>query len=238
VVLETINSIQKSNGLPLLNAVHEIFSRGERLFCTFAELDHYPGRESAEYLGPRFSLESGKITSWPDGEGKKIFCYLYSNHRHFEGVLAAMDSLPVRALVYAPRLSPDVAKRLASGRLRFINRPVNMEHARRCCDLAVCHGGHGTVSAMLLAGRPLLLLPSQMEQTMMAVQIMRQKLGLALTARPAQTDYTGMLKRLLGESRYFENAQAFAEKYHGFSPQANTTLIADHCEATVMSNPV
>ncbi|HSN17577.1 MAG TPA: glycosyltransferase [Gammaproteobacteria bacterium] len=37
-------------------------------------------------------------------------------------------------------------------------------------DQVICHGGHGTVSAALLKGRPLLLLPLNLEQRMLAAR--------------------------------------------------------------------
>jgi UDP:flavonoid glycosyltransferase YjiC (YdhE family) len=39
-----------------------------------------------------------------------------------------------------------------------------MDAALADCDLAICHGGHGTVGSALLAGVPLLVLPFNVEQ--------------------------------------------------------------------------
>jgi UDP:flavonoid glycosyltransferase YjiC (YdhE family) len=229
-VLATINSVRANTGLPKLRAVQELFDTEESFLCTLPELDHYPGRKDAVYWGPRFSLDSGDAPHWPEGDSKRVFCYLYPHHRHFEAVLGALSQLPVSAVVYAPRLSPAVKERFASGSLCFSEGAVNMEAARQGCDLAVCHGGHGTVSAMLLAGKPLLLLPSQLEQAMMSRCIVQHNLGLMVNADEKQLDFRQVLERLLGDSAFAESARAFAGRHANFNHARQVGLIADRCE--------
>jgi len=59
-------------------------------------------------------------------------------------------------------------------------KPAPMTAVQGECDLAIIHGGSGTSSALLLAGRPLLLLPTQLERTVFARN--NEKMGAGIPA--------------------------------------------------------
>ncbi|MDP2809263.1 MAG: glycosyltransferase, partial [Rhodocyclaceae bacterium] len=107
---------------------------------------------------------------------------------------------------------------------------VDIEGARAACELAICHGGHGTTAAMLLAGKPLLLLPMHSEQGMTAHRL--ETLGVALSALPeAAAQLQRLLKRALAEPRPGETARAFAARHHAYDQAAAIAHAADRCES-------
>lgn len=232
-VLEVANSVLAGARAPQLPMLADLFDVEENLLCTFPELDHYPGRAGGKYWGPRFSLEEGAAVAWPEGDGKKIFAYLKPGYPHFEKILQALAALPARIVIHAPGLPESLASRYQQPHIKFHRQPVRMKQASEECDLALCHGGAGTVSAMLLAGRPLLLLPMQLEQHLMACRVV--ELGAALMADQdnANPNYTELIGRLLAEPAYSRQARAFAEKHGDFDQREQSKRIAKRCEEII-----
>jgi UDP:flavonoid glycosyltransferase YjiC (YdhE family) len=112
----------------------------------------------------------------------------------------------------------------------FSEQPLDMEQARASCDLAVCHGGAGTTAAMLLAGKPLLLIPMQMEQTMTARRA--EMLGAAVVVTD---EHAGQMPRFLAraikEPGLRDAARRFAERHAGYDQHATVRQARQQCEA-------
>lgn len=212
---------------PLLNLA-ELFDCDLSLFLSFAEFDHYPGRTSGEFLGPVFSLGQGAPAAWPDGDVPRVFAYLKAGYSALDRVLGSLREAPVRVLAHVPGAARDTLKRNTSPTMRFSEAPVDILAARAGCDLAICHGGHGTISAMLLAGKPLLLLPMQAEQAMTAHVL--EKLGVALAVAPeAAGQLQRIVKRALGDANLGTAARAFAARHQGYDQAATLAQAADRC---------
>jgi hypothetical protein len=67
--------------------------------------------------------------------------------------------------------------RLQAANLAFSTEPLRMRSVREQVEMAVCHAG-GMVDGMLQAGRPVFLLPMQMEQTMTSRRVEEAGCGL------------------------------------------------------------
>lgn len=229
-VLTTANHVLQRFNLSQLNAFSELFEVDEDFLCTWPELDHYPQRPEPHYWGPTMLLGEGAPPVWPMGDGKRIFAYLKGDFAYLEPVLQALDALPNPTLVYAAGISPALVSRYQSANLVFASQPVGMDATRRQADLMVCHGGDATVSAALLAGKPLMVLPMHAEQYGMAQNVERLGAGLNVAPENYKPDYRKIFKRLLHEPSFTQQAQAFAEKYSGFDSAVQIEQIADRCE--------
>lgn len=232
-VRQNANDVLFTLGAPPLMHLHELFSADLALMCGFAELDYYQGRGAAEFSGPLFALGQGAPADWPPGEGPRVFAYLKAGYAALDRVLVALRDAPVRVLAHVPGASPDTLRRFTSATLRFSEAPVDIEAARTQCDIAVCHGGQGTIAAMLLSGKPLLLLPMHMEQGMGAHRL--DALGVALTAAPEGAAQVGrLLKRLFAEPGFGQAARAFAATHAGYDQTAAVKAMAARCEALLV----
>jgi len=63
-VLSTVNTLLEGYGAKRLAFLGELFDVAETFLTTFPELDHYPGRRGAAYLGPLFSSGTPESRSW------------------------------------------------------------------------------------------------------------------------------------------------------------------------------
>jgi len=98
------------------------------------------------------------------------------------------------------------------------------------CDVVICHGGHGLVCDMLRAGKPLLLLPMQLEQFLLSANVARMGAGIVINHEEPQADLSGALQRLLEDPSLANAAKAFAEKYRPLTREVVKQRLADKCE--------
>ena len=231
-VLSVINKvIDNSNNAKKLTQLSDLFEVEENFMCTFKELDHYPGRENSYYRGPRFSLTEGTEPRWPLGNGKRIFVYMYLHYHDFETVVKSLHSLDISAIVYVPGIPYQLINRYQSANVAIVPDTINMGKVREQCDACICHAGHGTVAAMLLAGKPLLMLPMHIEQLIVARNVNTMGAGLYIDMNTKSANSKKMLKRLLKEDTFTIKARQFSERHNSFDHNEQTKLIADRCTA-------
>ena len=220
-VLATINTSLPADMLRLA-AVHEIFQGANALFSGVPELDPYGPRGAEDYLGLNGGRFSTATARWPEGDGPRVFAYLGGEYRHIEAALAALAASGARCLVYVRAANPALRQRYQGERLVFSEGPVDIEAVAAESDLCVCHGGFGTVTNILRAGKPMLLLPMQLENFLLASRI--EKLGMAGVVHPEvqPLDIGGALGRALRQASLFEAARAFALKHR--EPPVDTII--------------
>ena len=211
--LDMANQALEKLGAPALESLSALYRTPNQPLFTVEELDNYAStRRKVEYWGPLLA-GSGKPPAWPPGPGKRVFVYL----RPFPTLPSLLDSLREAGqstILHIPRLAPDIHERYNGGSLRFSDGLLDIQAVARECDLAVLHGGHGTLALMLLGGKPLLLLPLHLEMLLNAEAAV--KLGAALSAPLLRPE--GMrqkLERLLGDSSWQAAAGRFAERHAG-----------------------
>ena len=226
-VLATMNTIASVFDAPPYAAVHEVF-RGDRTFlCTFRELDHYPDRTGERYHGVIAHLTAGQAPAWPQGKEPRVFAYLQPEYPGLTALLSALVAAKVRVVAFVPGLDAQTRDSLRNRRLTFAERPVRMDVVRDQCDAAVCHAGLGTTASLLSGGRPLLLLPTQLEQGMIAMRVQQLGAGLACDDRRLHPSAATLVGELLGRRELRFAAQHFAQTYRD-RPQAQTlTEIVD-----------
>ena len=213
-VLDIVNAALGVLGAPSLDYVAQLYgSNGQALF-TCKELDIYAAeRQSAEYLGPLLYMGGGKRPEWPPGIGRRIFAYI----RPFETQPALLETLRQSGqptLIHAPHIAPALLERYAGGNLLFSAEPLDIAAVARECDLAILHGGHGILALMLLAGKPLLILPLHLEMLLNASCVLKLGAGLAAPQlRPEGIRHK--LGLLLEEPTFGDAARRFAERYAG-----------------------
>ena len=103
-------------------------------------------------------------------------------------------------------------------------------------DLVVCHGGHQTSALALLAGKPLLFLPTQLEQFLIMRRVVRQGAGLGVMPEVAAPDFGAALAELSANPAYRAQAQAFARRYAAHDRGTALAAIIARCESAIRAN--
>ena len=97
-------------------------------------------------------------------------------------------------------------------------------------DLCVSHAGEETLAQSLLAGVPLLMLPSHAEQFMMARRVALSGAGYNAALMTPSSDWRGALRQVLDDGRYRQAARAVAARHQGFSQQRMNAELAELLE--------
>ena len=230
-VINAINGVLTRFGTPSIGSFVELFSTADTYLFTLPELDYYPGRKKANYLGSRFDDTMGGHIEWPvSNQNKRIFAYLHETTNSFERMFKGLSECGCSVIAHVPH--PSRATTLlasASANLTLCPNPVLMQNVYEEADLIVCEAGHGVVSGALLHGCRLLLVPASLEQNILAFRLTQQKLAMAVPQ--AWLDKAAIaIDAALRHPEPGANAERFRGKYEGFSRQQQTMTFLDACE--------
>ena len=220
-IMERINAALKTFGVERIKRIADIYQADASLLFTFKELDHYPQRQNGDYWGPP-AQGGGSRPAWPEGPGKRVFAYL-KPFNTLPPLLETLAQTGHSTLIYMSR--QDGPRQTDDSRLRYADAPVDLKQAVKESDLIICHSGHGTISTALLGGKPLLLLPLNIEQRMLAARVTGMGAGLAAPALAPEGMREKFL-RLLAEPTFTAAARAFAERYTGLEVEKNPERFA------------
>lgn len=217
--LRNVNQVLNRFRLAPLPHLANLFDVAEESLISFPELDHYADRGPARYWGSLPSAGGGVRLSWP-GDGTKVFAYLRREAIHAESALAALHALGHPTLVYFPELPKEFADRFSAPHLRFSTQAADIDQMTQEADLAITYSSLATTTAFLLAGKPLLLLPTHLEQYLVARRVVDMGAGAVVSPEAPVGDLVPLIAELLSNPGYRQNAQAFAAKYAKFDQQA------------------
>ena len=211
--LDKTNSTLRALAAPPLERLAQLYADTSKALFTLKELDNYAElRHGVDYWGVPPG-PGGAEPHWPEADGKRVFVY----GQPFKGlsdVLAGLSEAGYCNLVYVAKLPQEERARLQGPRLQFADSLMDMSALGEQCDCALMTNGHGTTAAMLLAGKPVLLLPQHLEMMLIAKTVEKRGAGLTVaTLDPAET--LAGVARLLGEAKFTHEARAVAESYRG-----------------------
>ena len=235
-VLEALNRQLARQGQPLLAGIGELFTRVDaNCLTTFPELDHYPERVNStstptDYVGVWSDLD-GELPNWPKAEGPRVFAYL----KPFRALPNLLDHLAESGFPCLVYLSADMDTcRWQSETLCIVDAPLDMNRVTRECDMAILHAGHGSTANVLLAGKPILQLPFNVEQFHTSKNTERMGAGaMAMVNDPAEI--ISAFDRVVADAAMGEAATSFARHYQGFDPANALETVVNRIEALAAS---
>ena len=235
-VLAVINAMLGAFGTAPLATLGELFI-GRSMLLTYPELDIYPARGAAEYFGVVPTGEQGANPVWPAGSGPRVFAYLYNYYVGLPNLLAAIADLDVPALVFCRGIDPALKEKYRDPPIALSDAPMSVAQVLPRADLVICHASHQMTAQTLLAGKPLLLLPTQVEQMLIARRVERIGAGVAVAPVSPSSDFALPLAILAEGKGHAECARAFAARYARLDRAAVLAGIANRCEQRLASRP-
>ena len=226
-ITDTVNCVLTAQRRPPLQRLGQLFHEVDEVFlATYREFDHFGPRPQVRYWGHWPFAAAALAPQWPTGKGPRIYAYL-KPFPGLEGLLAALQAARLPTLIFAGGIEPAMQARFASPHLRFEQRPLDLRQVADQCDLAVLMAGHGTTAALLLTGKPCLLVPPYLEQLLFASTVERTGAARVL-GKEAGAPAGQLLQEMLNNSRYRTQAQALAARYAGFQPGQQVGEVVDH----------
>ena len=126
-------------------------------------------------------------------------------------------------------------RRLECPSLRFETQPLDLKRVGEECDLAILNAGHNATIALLLAGRPLLLLPIYLEQGVCARTVRRLGMGLDASCRNG-AQVIERLDAMLASTQFTEAARQFAARYAKFDSARQIEKMHQRLDELLASN--
>lgn len=232
-VLSVISAAYKRLGLAAPESLLQVFGHAQPALITYAELDHYGIKRDEPYLG-LLEMAQGTPPEWPAGTGPKLFAYLRPSNR-LEPLLTALQRMPARVLVRVAGIAADRLHRFERPGLRITDQAVNIQLAAQRCDAFINYGAHGTTTESLLAGKPILLLPNNVEQSLVALRA--QQLGAALVTPSNGTfNLSAALRQLVDDPALQQSAEKFSARYQTLDRSQIIPALAQRA-ITLISNP-
>ena len=233
--LHVANQAAAALGLPAAAQVSELLAADGEALCTVPELDAYESRAAGSHCGLLVAPHEGTDTPWPGGDTACCFVALHSDHPLLDALVAALRAAGQRAVLQLAGSSrPDRAAALTSDGIVVARTPVPVAQVQRHCSHAVVDG-HGAITpGLLLAGKPLLLLPTRIEQLMLAHRV--QGLGAGLLLDGADPALEAALRRLVDEPAWAAAAAAFAERHHAHDDAHTLAAVVARCDALLSAS--
>jgi UDP:flavonoid glycosyltransferase YjiC (YdhE family) len=210
-VLANMNRVLEAVRCPPMDAVADLYAADEEFHLSFKELDHYPDRGDATYLGMFSPPNHGVAPVWPEGGAKKVFAYLHP-YRQLPALLELLAQSRLSTIVYAPEVQVSIKNKHRGNRMVYSSQPLDLTKVAAECDLAITNGTFGTTAAFLLHGRQVLAIPTNLERVMVARRLMA--VGAGLGVQPNQPEkLKPALRALLSTPRFATAAQKFRDQY-------------------------
>lgn len=215
VILENVNVIRARRGATPYSSLHDVLKSDLDLLATLPELDHYPGRRTGRFIGPVSVVDDGVDVQWPEADGLRIFVYLRPMPG-LESILETLNRMRARVIAVIPGIDDRLSAKFIGKGLHLTESRVKMSSIMPNMDLAITHAGHGTVAAALLAGVPMLAIPTTIEQWLLTRNIERLGIGVGIKRARITEEFPVALQRLHNEPSFREKAKKLAEKYAGY----------------------
>ena len=221
-LLPRFNAVRAGLGLEPLRTLDEIVQRVDRALVLTSPAFDFPARLPAnvDYVGPQLDPRAPTPAweaPWPPGGDRPLIVVGLSTthqaqHPLLERIVAALATLPVRALVTTGgatlRSTPPANVHVA----RFVPHAQVLPQAAA----VVTHAGLGTVHAALAHGLPLVCLPIGRDQPDNAARVAWHGAGLRLSPKSAPTVIRAAVERVLRDPAFGAAAgrlaAAFAEE--------------------------
>ncbi|QGZ37876.1 UDP:flavonoid glycosyltransferase YjiC (YdhE family) [Pseudoduganella flava] len=230
-LLNVANAVLEMHRAPELPNAARLLLGDAPLLCTWPELDHYGrGPGDGAWLGPVCMPLGGSAPAWPPGDGPRVFAYLKHDHGSHAAVLQALVDEGCRVLCYLPEVAAGRPAPVLSSHIVYSAHPVAPEVALHGAALCVCHAGEATLVQSLLAGVPVLMLPMQLEQFLLARRVDSWGGGINGARVKAGGDWRALVRALLDDGKFRAAAAAFAHRRGARSVLERTEGVVDAFE--------
>lgn len=165
-MLEMVQDILRQRAQPNIDSLSELVAGDAQAVITFPDLDVYSPVRTVPVLGPLD--EPAPMMPVQSGREGHLFVYLAADYGDTRKVLQALveSGVPAEAFI---RDAPDQLKNALRQRNILVHdAPPPLEDVLARAGAIMHHGGMGTLETALCMGRPQLLVPRHLEQSLNA----------------------------------------------------------------------
>ena len=229
--LDAINQAIRQCGGASLKKLSGIFDSCDHYLLTLPETDHYGRRKNTRYWGLIQSSQNTPDPVWPTGDGPKVYVYMQHHSKSFEPLLKSLQQLGWPSLIVSRNITKKEIEHFRSHNLSFSPDLVNLETVAEQADVVVTNCNHGTTVEMLRRGCKQLVIPLQVEQSMLAHRLTSQ--GLLVAGGSNLPCYRELLEKALADPTLESNIEKFNHIYGKMDPLKQRVALVDDIEQKV-----
>lgn len=205
-ILAVAQTVQMQRSKPTPPTLPSILAAGDCFPLVLPEVDPYRQLRKTPSSDPLEVLPA----PLPPPAAPGFFAYLSAENQHVEAILTKMALTGCPGTVYLRSAPADLKERLRLQGLTVLDEPVPLTEVLKKAAVVLHHGGMGTTNIALSCGRPQILLPQHLEQVTTSQVLHRMGVGFALAGNFTPDSAARVLRQMLGERRFTEQAQACA----------------------------
>ena len=216
--LPELNRARAALGLAPLARLLEQYERPERVLALTSAAFDFPAAlpPNVRYVGPQLD-DPGWAEPWspPGGDGRPLVLVAMSttfmDHvDQLQRAVTALGSLPVRGLVTTgPAVDPGLIQ--APQGVTVVRSAPHREVLAHA-DVLSTHGGHGTVVKGLIAGVPIVCMPTGRDQPDNAARLTQRGAGVRISKNASPAKVAAAVRRLLEDPSYRRCATRLGEQ--------------------------
>lgn len=228
-LLDNVNLFCAGNDCTPFSNMQDVIKADLDLLVTLPELDHYQGRSGGRFIGPIFIAEEGVSVSWSGRTAHRIFLYLRS-FPGLESILETLKRSDAEVIACIPGASATLLSAFAGGSIRICTTMVRLAVILANADLVITHTGHGTTANAFLAGVPMLMIPTTIEQWLLTRKMERLGVGIGVRRERIAEQFPPSFAKLLGDTSFRQKAKTMAGRYVGYDQRRVIERIANTVE--------
>lgn len=232
-VLRVMRDVQRDNGLPIPTTVTEPFRTAGRLVCSLPDLDPYAGMRRDPVIGPVAGLQ--EPLPLPDGP-PHFFAYFDLQHQITWPLLQGLKASGISGEVYVKGMNDQVESLLRRPGLKIHREFQPFSEILGRSTMILHHGSNGTCCAALSAGRPQIMVPTQMESRLMADSVVARGCGRMATCQGNSVQgFVQALHAVANDRAMAQRAVAVASEISARGPVRAVDRIIETCNSVLDS---
>lgn len=228
-VIGVMNQVGSQYGFAPIRYIGDLYEADKTVIAFARELDMYADhRTKVEYCLPASNKSNYPRVSWSSTRKCTVFVYVKAGIPVVEPILQGLVEAKLTVLVYLRGGGQQQIQRYRQLGVGVIETQVELNSAISGADYVVAHGGN-TVLQALLQGKPVLAVPTQLEQMNTAWLIERNQLGCSIRPEFTAGQIKAKVLELINRAELKANAKNLANKYTSESDRTCEKVIARYC---------
>lgn len=227
VLLAQVRRVQEALGAPVPTELTEVHRGDARFILSFPEIDPYKATRNEPVVGALENL--GEITARP--WSPRFYAYLVGSKPFVHTVVMGLtkSGLPGSIYLRDPNMAPP--GNLESLGIEWLTRPPPLSEAIERASVVIHHGGANTLHSALGAARPQVLVPRNLDQSVMAQEAedFRIAVRLANDATPESIGET--VRQVATEPQLVRNLDAYARLVRARGQHDALPRVIERCMA-------
>lgn len=232
-MLDVIDADLREAGRQSLSGLADIFRCSLPLIASFRELDPYQRSLDTEFIAPAIGYRPS-----PAGQpGDEVFVYLNGPIRKSEAFWKGLVQSGHKIRTYLLDADDALAAMVAGHGVIVERQPVPWPLIVARSRIAVHHGAHGMMCALLLAGIPQICLPADLEKQLHSNVMAQNGLGIILDPDTTASDQLAEAVRTLhSDTEFIARARAAAPGFGRRVELPFETSISEAADALLASS--